>query len=116
MMVRTREFTDYIGADGNVYPLHVPAPIGKWAISQSGWGTPPIEYVTQRGPFQHGETVIDYFLRPRVVQLLIRQQFCNRDDYWTGRAALLNGIRPNRQLTPTAILPGTLRRTLSDGS
>lgn len=115
-MYRTFEVTDYIGADGVLYPLHVPAAIGRWVISSSGWGAPPVDFVTQRGPYQHGETVVDFFLRPRVIQLLIRQQFCDRDGYWSGRAALLDGIRPNRQIPPTGTAPGTLRRQLSDGS
>lgn len=110
------EFTDYIAADGTVYKFHVPARIGKWVVSQSGWGMSPIEYITQRGPFQHGETVLDWFLRPRVIHLLIRQQFCDRDGYWAGRAALVNAIRPNRQATPGGVAPGTLRRRLSNGS
>ena len=111
-----REFTYYIAADGNEYELHIPSGYGRWVLTESGWGTPPIDYITQRGPFQHGETVRDYFLRPRVIQMLIRQQFCNRDDWWGGRALLLDAIRPNRQTIPTAIDPGQLRRIQSDGS
>ncbi len=110
------EFTSYITPDGEVYPFDVPSTEGRWLLTQSGWGTPPINYITQRGPSQHGETVRDFFLRPRLIQLLIRQQFCDRDDYWSGRAGLLDAIRPNRQLTPTASEPGQLRRITSDGS
>jgi hypothetical protein len=113
---RWSEYVDYIGPDGTVYPLYVPSRVGRWVMSQSGWGTPPIDYITERGPFQHGESVKDYFLRPRTIQLLIRQQFCGREEYWSGRASLLNAIRPNRQLTPTGTLPGSLRLTLSNGT
>jgi len=115
-MTETKEFTSYISADGNEYQFHIPSGYGRWLLTESGWGTPPINYITQRGPFQHGETARDYFLRPRVIQMLIRQQFCNRDDWWGGRALLLDSIRPNRQTVPTAIDPGQLRRIQSDGS
>ncbi len=90
--------------------------MGRWVISQSGWGTPPIEYVTQRGPFQHGETVKDFFLRPRIIQLMIRREFCDRDAWWAGRFDLLEEIRPNRQTVATAVVPGVLRRVQSDGT
>ena len=103
------EFLKYIAPDAEEYEFHVPSPrVGRWVVSQSGWGTPPIEHITQRGPFQHGETVKDYFLRPRTIQLLIRQEFCDRKDWWDGRGNLLDYIRPNRQLTPTAAEPGQL--------
>ncbi len=111
----TSEFTAYISPDGVVYPFHTPHNIGRWIISESGWGTPPINYVSQRGPFQHGVTVKDFFLQPRVIQLLIRQGFCDRDAYWAGRAGLLDEIRPNRQTISTAVVPGELRRTFPDG-
>ena len=109
-------FLSYITPDGRTYPFHTPHPIGRWVISYSGFGTPPIEYVTERGPFQHGETVRDYFLRPRVIQLLIRQGFCDRVAWWGGRADLLNEIRPNRQATPTGVQPGELQLVETDGT
>jgi hypothetical protein len=109
-------FLTYITPDGRLYPLHTPHDFGRWVISYSGFGTPPIQYITQRGPFQHGETVKDFFLRPRVIQLLIRQGFINRTAWWGGRASLLDEIRPNRQLTATAAVPGQLRLVQTDGT
>ncbi len=111
-----KEFHQYISPDGKTYELHTASKHGRWVIQSQGWGMPEIEYITQRGTFQHGETVKDFFLRPRVIQLLINQSFCDRDGQWDGRAALLDAIRPNRQLTATGVTPGTLRRILSDGS
>ena len=109
-------FIAYISPDGREYPLHTPHQIGRWVVSFSGFGTPPIDYITQRGPFQHGVTVKDFFLQPRVIQLLIRQAFCDRVAWWAGRAALLNEIRPNRQATATGAVPGTLRIVETDGT
>ncbi|MCI0551432.1 MAG: exo-alpha-sialidase, partial [Anaerolineae bacterium] len=58
----------YIGPDGQVYPLVTPhLPVGRFVMNFSGFGMPPFDYVTQRGPFQHGETVRDFFARPRIV-------------------------------------------------
>lgn len=111
------EFTDYIAPDGKVYPFNAFSPqYGRWVIGIAGQGTPPIEYITQRGPFQDGETVRDFFLRPRVIQMQVRNAYCNRDSWWAGRAAMLNGIRPNRQTTPTGTTPGNLRVVESDGT
>ena len=115
VLANAGEFTAYISPDKIVYPFHTPHNLGRWIISESGWGTPPINYVTQRGPFQHGVTVKDFFLQPRVIQLLIRQGFCDREELWAGRAGLLDEIRPNRQAISTATVPGELRRSFSDG-
>jgi len=109
-------FISYISPDNREYPLHTPHRVGRWVVSFSGFGTPPIDYITQRGPFQHGVTVKDFFLRSRVIQLLIRQAFCDRVAWWAGRAALLNELRPNRQATATAAVPGTLRIIETDGT
>lgn len=108
---RIRELTQYITPGGTVYDLTVPSRVGRWVMSQTGWGLPPIEYVSSRGPIQNGQTLRRYFLRPRTVQLLIRHDFCNRDDYWAGRGELLDTLRINQGNDG-----GTLRRHLTDGS
>lgn len=100
----------YIAPDGTVFNLDNGRT--RVVLSDEGTGMPPIEYVTQRGPFQHGETVRDCWLRPRVVQLLVREQFCNRVDLWAGRTNLLNLLRP----THGDVTPGVLRKYLPNGS
>lgn len=110
-----KEYVTFVSPNGDRYPLNTPHQFGRWVISYSGLGTPPIEYITQRGPFQDGVTVKDFFLGPRLIQLLIRQEFCDRLDWWNGRAALLDAIRPNRQLTATGTVPGVLEWCLPDG-
>lgn len=101
----------YIDSLGVVYPLDLDSG-DRVVLSDEGSGMPPIEYITERAPYQHGETIKDYFLRPRVVQYLIRQKFCSRMDAWAGRNALLNALRPNKNGGPT----GTLRVIRPDGS
>lgn len=106
--IKALEYDVLTTADGTSYVLHGPA--GRSVLSFSGTGMPEIEYITQRGPFQHGESVKDYFLRPRVVEYHIRQVSCSRDAYWALRAALLDILRPNRGLS------ATLTKHLSNGT
>ncbi len=115
-MIKRTEYYDYITPDGVTVPLHVPAAVGRWVISATGEGLPPINYDATQGPGQNGATVRAFTLGPRVVQLLIRQQFCDRLGYWLGRSDLLDAIRPNRQYLQGATVPGILRKTRTDGS
>lgn len=92
---RERERIIYIRPDiagTKKYLLH--APPSRSVMSEEGFGTPPLEYVTDRAPFQHGESVRSFNLRPRVIQLAIMQNFRNREDYWNGRAQLTEMLRP----------------------
>lgn len=109
-MRRTQiEFDQYISPDGITYDLD--GSVDRAIVtSLDGQGMPPIEYITQRGPLQHGETIIAYRLQPRVVQMIFRQNACNRQGYWDNRAELLNQLRPNRSVSGTVPLPGQLRK------
>lgn len=112
-MAKYVEFTEYITPDNLTYRFDTRT--DKFLISESGLGMPPIEYITQRGPYQHGHTIIDYRLGPRVIQMLHRRNGCSRIEYWNNRADLLNFLRPNRQTLGT-FYNGTLRKVLPDGS
>jgi hypothetical protein len=115
-MMKLNERLVYVRPDGSQYPLH--APPSRVVMSEEGFGTPPMEYVVDTAPFQHGDSVRALYLLPRPVQLTVLQNFCSREDYWSGRAALLNAIRPNRITdfnTPGKLryyLPGGIRRQL----
>lgn len=98
--------------DGVKYPLDVNNDIAL--LTEEGFGLPPIQHITQRGPFQHGESLRDYFLRPRVIQLLLRRNSCSRNNYWSNRLELLDVLRPNRLGGPCAA-EGVLRRIITDG-
>lgn len=87
----------YVQPGGTRYLLH--APPSRVVLSEEGFGTPPIEYIVDRAPFQHGDTVRDLLLQPRPVQLVVLQNFKSRSDYWNGRAAFLDAIRPNRVMS-----------------
>lgn len=106
------EFDLYIAPDGTEFNLNDWN--GTWLLGGDGYGMPPIKYHTSHGPFQHGETPIDFFLQPRVIQFQFRAQACTREKYYTLRNSVLDMLRPSRQNLNTFV-PGTLRKVLADG-
>lgn len=112
MPVQHIEFTEYHTPDGLIYKFDTQ---DRFLLTEEGLGMPPIEYITQTGPFQHGESTLDYRLKPRVIQLLHRENSCSREDYWDNRANWLNMLRPNRSATGVYRL-GKLRKYLPDGT
>lgn len=84
--------TVLVTQDGSSLELHGAS--RRYTLTEENYGFPPVEYVTQRGPFQHGESVMDYFLRPRPVQLVVRWSACSRKEYWDNRSTLLDYVRP----------------------
>lgn len=107
-----QEFTEYITPDGESFDLSALVRHGRWVLSQQGWGSPSSRHLSIRGPSQHGEQFKRYYLEARTIQLLVRHDFCSREEYWGGRQALVTAIRPNRQNADA----GTLRRRLGDGT
>lgn len=67
----------------------------------SGQGQPGVTFLSQRAPYQHGETVLDYRLNPRNIAYSHSRIGCNRDDYWANRRDQLDHFRINRQLAKT---------------
>jgi len=109
------EFDTYIAPDGHEYEFHVSRGL-RFLMTEQGFGMPPISYITSVGPFQHGETLRDWFLMPRVIELMISNRSLSRQEYTRQRAMLLDAIRPNRQVSDSERKPGVLRKRLSDGS
>lgn len=109
MGFRSEERLVYIRPDGVKYTLH--APPWRAVISEEGFGTPPLEYVTDRAPFQHGDTVRTFTAGPRPIQLVVIHNFCSRADYWTGREEFLDAIKPQVGAAPPQ--PGKLLYYLS---
>lgn len=94
--LRPLEFDLYISPDDQTYKFN--NAVDQFVLAGvSGTGMPPIAYRTQRGPFQHGVTPLGFILQPRLIQLLHRRNACNREDYWSARADIMNLLRPNRQ-------------------
>ena len=107
------EFDLYIAPDGLEYQFN--NKIDKFIYPVSGYGMPGIRYVTQRGPYQDGVTMLDYFLEPRIVQLRHRRNATSRTGQWDVRDNVLDVLRPNRQVINT-LEPGTLRKIMPDGT
>jgi len=111
---RPIEFDRYITPDGNVYNFE--NAYDQFLISGiSGQGLPPVNYRTQRGPFQDGVTPLGFVLGSRTVILTHRRNTGCRDEYWGARADFMNFIRPNRQVVGE-FTPGTLRREEPNGA
>jgi hypothetical protein len=108
----TIEITEYHSPDNVIHRFTSGA---KFLLSEEGLGMPSIRYITQKGPYQHGETYLGYALEPRVIQMLIRQNGCSRQEYWANRSTVLDMLRPNRQTVGT-FEPGVLRKIFQDGS
>lgn len=62
----------------------------------SGFGLSPLHFITQRGPYQDGQTALDMRLDPRVVQVVIAEPLFRRMDFWDRRNDLLDLLRPSR--------------------
>lgn len=106
------EFMEFITPDQQTLRFNTKV---LFAMNIEGYGMPEINYISQQGPFQHGATIYDYRLQPRIIQMMFRESACSREEYWELRAKFLNYFRPNRQVLGDFQL-GTLRRILPDGS
>lgn len=90
------ELFSYITPEGLEYRFN--NDYDKFLLSFEGEGMPPINYITQTGPNQHGTTILDYRLQPRTIQWLHKKNACDRQGYWESRGVLLDMLRPNRSV------------------
>lgn len=113
------EFDYLITPDGLVYDWHdinSPLDAGRWLLTFEGQGDSPHHFITQRGPYQHGITILDERLDPRVITYLHHRSACNRQGYWDARAELIDYCRPNRQVPNTPFKLSTLRKVFPNGT
>lgn len=87
-------------------------------LSFTGMGMPDITYITQSGPDQPGETILDFVLEPRYIQYThARKAGCTRMDYWDARQNIGSLLSPARQSsTATNYMLGRLRVVLPNGA
>jgi len=69
------------------------------------WGIAPITRIVQRGPFQDGDTDVDYRINPRVINLPIVIPGTNYGEMTTNRENLIQMFKPGNDTA-------TLRHTL----
>ncbi len=89
------------------------AGIGK-RKSYQGMGHAPLHFITQRGPYQDGETVLDMRYDVRTVQILIEEALGGRTQYFDTRWDYLDLLRPNRSFGAT-VRPLIYRKWLPAG-
>jgi hypothetical protein len=58
------------------------------------WGLAPLHRITQRGPFQEGDSEIDFRLDPRILSLPIVVPASNIEEHLDRRARLLQVFKP----------------------
>lgn len=85
---------------------------GRAIMSAGGYGMPELTYLEQKGPFQHGKTLLGYRLQPRKITLEFRENSKNREEYYRKRAELLALFRVNKQPVAGELNLGVLRKIL----
>ena len=96
------EFVYWVDANGVQYPLFGG---NRALLSWDNFGLPPLHYLSDKGPNQHGRTIRDYRFSERTVNLRLYESGCRRMDWYSHEAALVDAIRPNRSSTAA---PGKL--------
>lgn len=100
------ELIQFIKSDGTVFDLN--SPPSRGILNMSGWGKPPDERHTISGPYQHGETMVSYRLKPRPISMDIVHKYTSRSELLAGRSNLLNQMGLNNA-SSNAPVAGTLR-------
>jgi hypothetical protein len=73
------------------------------------WGMAPITRIVQRGPFQDGDTDVDYRINPRVINLPIVIPSTSYDEMMNNRENLIQMFKPGNDTA-------TLRHTLNENT
>lgn len=83
----------YISPDGEQYPVFG----GRRALmSFAGLGMPTINYITDNGPFVHGERVRGYKLDSRIIDISLYESGCKRQTRWENIGEIIDTVRMNR--------------------
>jgi len=80
-----------------------------YVIGAVNWGIAPITRITQRGPFQEGDSDIDYRLNPRVINLPLVVPGGSYDEMMNNREKVAAMFRPGNDVA-------TLRHTLNENA
>ena len=77
-------------------------------------GMAPLHFITQRGPYQDGETPLDMRWDVRTFQIVIAEQLAHRTTLWDRRNWLLDLLRPSRSFEGI-VYPLVYRKWLPGG-
>jgi len=114
-----------VPVDAALYPARGDVPAGyrpytllhlsrKLLHAVAGAGLAPLHFITQRGPFQDGETALDMRLDVRTVQIVLGEAVGTHTEYWDKRWDILDMLRPNRSFNG-AVRPLIYRKWLPAG-
>jgi len=85
---RTYDFNTAVAFPGDIdYPIYL--------VGTVGFGLAPSHQLTQRGPFQQGDTYVGFRLDPRIIQLPLVVEASSPEDSFTKRAKLTSLFRMN---------------------
>ena len=99
-----------------VYPLTQIFGLGKRTLrAAEGMGLAPLHFITQRGPLQDGETVLDMRYDVRTIQILLAETMSGRTSFWDRKWDWLDLLRPNRSFSGGAVTPLVYRKWLPGG-
>ncbi len=70
-----------------------------YRLEDDGTGIAPMHRLTERGPFQHGETDLGYRLDPRLIRLILGIEGATRSERDTMRGRLMRLFRPSNQVS-----------------
>lgn len=88
---------------------------GKTTISATGgMGYAPLHFISQRGPYQDGETPLDMRWDTRTIQIVINERLANRTAFFDRRYELVDMLRANRSFDGT-VTPLVYRKWLPGG-
>lgn len=104
--VKSWEELQFVKSDGTVYNLI--APPTRNVLNMEGWGKPPERFHTISGPYQQGDSVISYRLKPRTISLELVNREPSRDEWMYRRSQLLDQMGINNA-SPNSPVPGVLR-------
>lgn len=65
----------------------------RYGTLVAGLAMPPVTHVTQRGPRQHGNTLVGTLLEPRAVDVGIMSATSSEDEHWQSRRELLGMLK-----------------------
>lgn len=85
-----------------------------YGVDFSGFGTPPMRIISQRGPFQDGETPLSMRWDSRVAQIVVEESLTNEATYSSRRYDLVDLLRPSRVFLDKPV-PFVYRKVLSGG-
>lgn len=98
-----------------VYPLTQIFGWGKRTLrAWEGMGLAPLHFITQRGPLQDGESVLDMRFDARTIQIVVAETIQDRTTFWDRKWEWLDLLRPNRSFNGT-VKPLIYRKWLPHG-